>query len=317
MAVFLRSFAAFSLVLQLSVSSLVFAMEKKEWGISDETEGGQGVVRVAPVPGLRSFEVKQLLESAALTCITLQNIQYALIKFRYDLGIIRTALSPRPKSFLERRENSFYRGNPGDDVAYAQYLYQQYYADAMEKLYPYATALVSSQMNRTTPTVFRRLAGPPPITVKQNTAQVYGDYLEKRISMGDTAALLLKLEGLENETLGFEKDQVAADALRRDLVVKGLLQEERKPRRERKKKIPTCVSAPLAEVGTLSAAHHTLFDIKNLIEKMGGRVVVTTRKKKKILKIDVTLQGQSQAFYQQGDKRARKRQLEDFTRSIQ
>jgi hypothetical protein len=63
--------------------------------------------------------------------------------------------------------------------------------------------------------------------------------------------------------------------------------------------------------------HHTLFDIKNLIERMGGRVEVTKRKKKKILKIDVTLQGQSQTFYQQGDKRMRKKKLKDFIRAVQ
>jgi len=83
-------------------------------------------------------------------------------------------------------------------------------------------------------------------------------------------------------------------------------------RRERKKRIPTQVAMPLSEVDALSATHHTLFDIKSLIEKMGGRVVVTTRKKKKLLKIDVTLQGHSQTFYQQGDKRMRKKQLKDF-----
>lgn|GEM_PF-3900666 len=88
------------------------------------------------------------------------------------------------------------------------------------------------------------------------------------------------------------------------------------PRRERKKKIPTHVAMPLSEVDALSATHHTLFDIKSLIEKMGGRVVDTTRKKKKLLKIDVTLQGQSQTFYQQGDKRMRKKQLKDFIKSL-
>jgi hypothetical protein len=87
------------------------------------------------------------------------------------------------------------------------------------------------------------------------------------------------------------------------------------PRRERKKKTPTCVSTPLSEVDALSVAH-TLFDIKNLIENMGGRVEVTKRKKKKLLKIDVTLQGHRQTFYQQGDKRMRKKQLREFLQGL-
>jgi len=346
MTVFLRSFAAFSLVLQLSVSCLALAMEEKKWVGSDEKGEGKGVVRVAPRTVPSSFEVRQLLDGAAMTCITLQNIQYALVNFRFDLDIIRTALGPRPKSFFERRENTFYRGNKEDDGAYAQYLseriagcekdernYQKYYADAMEKLYPHETALIASRMNKTTPTVFRFLDGPPAITVKQNTAQVYGDYLEKRISMGDTAALLLKLEGLENETLGFEKDQAAADALRRDLIARGLLKEEKKEEKKEVKKVESqkasspvlrsskkrssAITKHLSEVDVLSAVHHTLFDIKNLIEKMGGCVAVTTRKKKKILKIDVTIHGQSQTFYQQGDKRMRKKQLQDFLQAVQ
>lgn len=89
------------------------------------------------------------------------------------------------------------------------------------------------------------------------------------------------------------------------------------PQRERKQRVQRCVFPAVSEVDALSATHHTLFDIKNLIERMGGRVVVTTRKKKKVLKIDVTLQGQSQTFYQQGDKRMRKKQLKDFIRAVQ
>lgn len=339
MAVFLRSFAVFSLVLQLSAFSLALAMEEKKWNGSDE--GVHGVIRSVPSASISSFEVKQLLESAALTCITLQNIQYALIKFRYDLNLCENPQLQKPQEFYRRMELDL----GVDDSSYGSYLreriqdyekderhYQKYYADEMEKLYPHETALVASRMDQTTPTVFRYLAGPPAITVKQNTAQVYGDYLEKRIAMGDTAALLLKLEGLENGTLGFEKDQNAAAALRRDLIAKGLLKEEKKEGKkvEAQNGVLTFSSAvkaksssavlgktsALSRADALSTMNHTLFDIKNLIEKMGGRAVITFRKKKKLLKVDVTLQGQSQTFYQQGDKRMRKKQLKDFLKSL-
>ncbi len=344
MTVFLRSFTAFSVILQLSVSSLVLAMEEKKWSVGDEKEQGKGVVRIASLRVPSSFEIRNLLDDAAITCITLQNIQYALVNFRFDLNINENPQLQRPQEFYKRMECNLC-GKKMDDASYGPYLreriqgnekdlhnYQGHYAKDMAKLYPYETTLISSQMDRTTPTVFRYLAGPPAITVKNNTAQVYGDYLEKRISMGDTAALLLKLEGLNNGTLGFEEDQSAVTALRRDLIAKGLLQEEKK---EEKKVEGHNVSlsssssvkarssaaalnrrSALSEVEALSATHHTLFDIKNLIEKHGGRAAITFRKKKKIFKIDVTLQGQSQTFYQQGDKRMRSKQLKEFIQTV-
>ena len=125
MAVFLRSFAVFSLVLQ---SSLAFAMEEKGWGISDEKERGKRVVRVAPLIVPSSFEVKQLLESAALTCITLQNIQYALIKFRYDLNLCENPQLQKPQEFHKRMELDL-GGKRMDDSSYGSYLRERIQAD--------------------------------------------------------------------------------------------------------------------------------------------------------------------------------------------
>lgn len=322
MAISLRSFATFYLILQLSVSSLAFAMEEQSRDVNEEIKGGQGVIRVAPVPS--SCEVKQLLENAAVTCITLQNTRYALMKLRHDLNLCENPQLQRPEEFYTRMELNL-NGKRMDDSSYGSdlrkriQLYekdegdsQKYYAAAMEKLYPHETALIASLIDRKTPTDFRYLADSPVITIKQNTAQVYKDYLEMRISKGDTAALLLKLEGLENGTLGFEKDQNAAAALRRDLIDKGLLKEEKKVEVQNvASSVSSAVKAALSEVEALSATHHTLFDIKNFIKRMGGRVVVTTRKKKRFFKIDVTLLGQHQTFSQQGNKRTRKKQLKE------
>lgn len=98
------------------------------------------------------------------------------------------------------------------------------------------------------------------------------------------------------------------------LALQEVVYNPAQPLQKRKdRKIPLPKTQKIASATeALSATHHTLFDIKKIMEEMGGSAHFAMRKNRKPLKIDVTLNGHKQVFYEQGDKRMRKKQVEEF-----
>jgi hypothetical protein len=277
----------------------------------------------------------------------------------YDLSVFDDP-EKHPIFFIRRK--AAYCLNAEDDRVYKSHLQravqgyrrdigtlQAHYAEELATLCLLSVKEALPHIKKTTPTVYMIKAGPPHVVVKQNTAQVYGDFIERRLALGDPDALPLKIEGLRNGTLGYEKDEALANQLASTMApppfahkmeVQNVMGNEAAkaavplapavaPDTEVIPPVPATISsAPppnavsdldkvIGEITATPAQRLTVARLRTLFSQIGGRVDITTRKKGKISQMHFRLKGRSLTLEVKGNnKLAIKRDVTAFLKDF-